>query len=259
MMEEFFARGPAGPPGGMRTMILVPGFGCGQDVWADVARAFNRDYRVVLCDNVGLGRFGQLRQGGIDLLAEDLSSLCDRQGLKDVIAVGHGFGGMISLLAAADRPDLFSRLVLIAASPRYLDDEGYRGGFSQQEIDVLYQGIGHSFTDWVESFAERMLPAPEQPALVRRLTAALKALPPQSAEALLRSILQADHRAALGRVRQPTLLIHGNDDPTVPLTVARYLHRAIAGSRLAVLETPGHLPHVSAPDQVVAAMRAFGL
>ena len=74
---------------------------------------------------------------------------------------------------------------------------------------------------------------------------------------MLCSILQSDHRQRLAEIRCPTLIVQSRSDPFVPLEVAEYMHRTIAGSALRVIDADGHLPHVSAPTQVVAAIRGF--
>ena len=55
---------------------------------------------------------------------------------------------MIGVLAATRRPELFDRLVLVCPSPRYIDDEGYRGGFSKAEIDELLETMDGNYLGW---------------------------------------------------------------------------------------------------------------
>ena len=75
--------------------------------------------------------------------------------------------------------------------------------------------------------------------------------------AVLRTIMQSDLREVLGRLDKPTLILQSQADPAVPRAVADYLHRHIAGSRLTLVAASGHLPHITAPDEVRAAIHAF--
>ncbi len=59
--------------------------------------------------------------------------------------MGHSVSAMIGVLAAARRPELFDRLVLVGPSPRYVDDDGYRGGFSAAEIDELLETMDDNY------------------------------------------------------------------------------------------------------------------
>jgi sigma-B regulation protein RsbQ len=51
--------------------------------------------------------------------------------------------------------------------------------------------------------------------------------------------------------------VQSRDDAAVPREVAEFLHRQIPRSRLQVIDAAGHLPHVSAPQTVIAAIREF--
>jgi pimeloyl-ACP methyl ester carboxylesterase len=55
----------------------------------------------------------------------------------------------------------------------------------------------------------------------------------------------------------PTLIVWGADDPIIPVEHGRAAHDAIPGSRLAIIDGAGHFPHVEAPEQLLAVLRAF--
>jgi len=247
-----------------RSMLFVHGFGTDQRVWADIASEFRKDYRLILCDNAGAGHsspdfFVASRYQTLHGYARDLINICDSLGLRNITAVGHSAGGMMCLLASIARPDLFSKLVLICASPRYLDDAGYHGGFSQADIQSLYDTASQEYEEWANGFAAQVMQNPERPELARRFAGELKAIPPHHALTVLCSILQSDHRQELNKVSRPTLLIHSAQDLAVPRSVADYMRREIPASKLEMIDATGHLPHVSAPGQVIDAMRRFGL
>lgn len=244
------------------TMVFVHGFGTDQHAWHAVAAAFDDDYRQVLLDNVGAGgtdpkAFIQHHYLNLHGYAQDLISVCDAAGVRDAVMVGHSVGAMIGVLASVARPELFSRLVLIGASPRYLDDTDYHGGFTREGLDELYRSVTLDYARWAGSFAPLAMANPNRPRLAEHFAESLRTIPAETALTVLCSIFQSDHRAVLGDIKVPTLLIQSRDDVAVPLEVAQYLNARIAGSRLALIDATGHLPHVSAPDAVIAAMRAF--
>jgi sigma-B regulation protein RsbQ len=59
---------------------------------------------------------------------DDILRICQELQLEQVTFVGHSVSAMMGVLAAAREPELFSKLILIGPSPRYIDDAGYRGG-----------------------------------------------------------------------------------------------------------------------------------
>ncbi len=66
---------------------------------------------------------------------------------------------------------------------------------------------------------------------------------------------QPDRRKALASVRVPTLVIHGTDDPLVPMEAGKEIAGAIQGAELMVIEGMGHdLPHGGAWPRIVEAI-----
>ena len=57
---------------------------------------------------------------------------------------------MIGVLAAAREPARFRALVLVGPSPRYIDDEGYVGGFSRADIDGLLDSLDSNYLGLVQ-------------------------------------------------------------------------------------------------------------
>lgn len=91
--------------------------------------------------------------------ARDLLTICAAMQLEDAILVGHSMDAMIGLLAAIERPHHFSRQILIGASPRYLDDGDYRGGFTKGDLHTVYSATQANFSQWADGFAP-LIPAP---------------------------------------------------------------------------------------------------
>lgn len=252
----------SGNPQAARTLLFVNGFGTVQAAWDAVARPYLDDYRIIRFDNAGSGRaatasFAQHRYLSLQAYADDLVAICRALELKDAIVVGHSVGAMIAVLASLAAPECFSRLVLIGASPRYLDEPGYHGGFSEADLNSMYREITLHYADWADAFAPLAMANPERPNLASHFAETLKTIPAEHALTVLCAIFQSDHRTDVARVDKPVLLIQSRQDVAVPLEVAEYLQRSIPGSRLAVIEATGHLPHVSAPAAVVAAIDSF--
>lgn len=244
--------------------MFVHGFGTDQRAWKDVADAFLADFRVVLLDNAGAGGSDpvafdrhQDRYLSLDGYAADLLDVCEALELDGATFVGHSAGAMACVLAALRQPARASRLVLIGASPRYVDAPGYRGGFTRAEVDGLYADVMGRFSDWARAFAPAMMGNPDRPALAAQFADAIQSIPKDRVLTVLYSIFRSDYREVVARLSLPVLLIQSSEDPAVPIEVAEFMHRSIANSRLVVIRASGHLPHVSSPGKVVEAMRDF--
>lgn len=247
-----------------RAMVFVHGFGTDQTAWREVASAFADDFKIVSFDSVGSGKIDPTAYGhvqsdflNLEVYATHLIEICEALGLDKPVLVGHSLGAMTCVVAANRRPELFSRLVLIAASPRYLDADGYRGGLTPADVDNIYAAIVERYGEWADAFAPIAMGNPEKPELARYFAETIRSIPPKWPMTVLCSILQQDHRDTVRKVSLPTLLIQSAEDFCVPAEVAHFLNRSIAGSRLMVIDATGHLPHVSAPRAVIAAMSEF--
>ncbi|HYF28297.1 MAG TPA: alpha/beta hydrolase [Baekduia sp.] len=250
-----------GRPDG-RAMMFAHGFGCDQNMWRYVWPAFASDHRVVLFDHVGaggsdLGAFDRRRYASLEGYAEDVLEILRELDLTDVVYVGHSVSAMIGVLAAAEEPSRFSRLVLVGPSPRYLDDDGYVGGFSREDLEGLLGSLDANYLGWSGAMAPVIMGNPDRPELGEELTNSFCRTDPDIAAHFARVTFLSDNRDDLGRVATPTLVLQCAHDVIAPEAVGDYVHRHIAGSRLVQLEATGHCPNLSAPEETVAAIRSF--
>lgn len=252
----------SGNPQAARSLVFVHGFGTDRTVWDGITPAFEDRWRIVTFDNAGAGAadpaaFVQHRYLGLNGYADDLLQLCRDLELADACVVGHSAGGMIAALATLAEPRRFSALVMLGASPRYLDDAGYVGGFTEADLQAIYSRIVGGFQPWVDQLAATAMGNADRPELARQFAQTLGRVPPERALTVLCSILQSDHRADVERITQPTLIVQSREDVFVPGAVARFLHERIRGSRLAEIDASGHFPQLSAPAEVIGALRTF--
>lgn len=246
----------------LETLMFIPGFGTDQTAWQSVANAFADDYRLVLFDNAGTGHaapeaFIQSKYLNLTTYADDVFDICKALELPKVILVGHSIGGMIAILAAIKQPVLVEKLIVIGASPRYLNDIDYYGGFSEKDLSEVYGAISMDFYNWLDQFSKQVMNNPLKPSLARRFAESIRAIPQDQILTTLCAIFQSDHRAEVEKLSQPTLIIQAKEDAFVPLEVAGYLHAHTPNSQLKVINACGHLPHISAPLEVIAAIRSF--
>src|SRR4051794_20099864 len=134
-----------GRPDG-RPMVFAHGFGCDQNMWRHVWPAFAADHRIVLFDYVGVGgpdvaAYDRERYASLHGYVDVVLDICRELDLSDVVFVGHSVSAMVGVLAATAEPVRFARLVLVGPSPRYLDDEGYVGGFTREDIDGMLAAL----------------------------------------------------------------------------------------------------------------------
>jgi sigma-B regulation protein RsbQ len=250
-----------GPADG-QPMLFAHGFGCDQSMWRFVWPAFGDRYRIVLFDHVGYGNsdasaFDPRRHSSLEGYANDVVAICDELDLDRLVFVGHSVSAMIGVLAAIARPERFDRLVLVGPSPRYLDDEGYVGGFSEEDIAGLLESLESNYLGWSSTMAPVIMGNPDRPELSEELTNSFCRTDPAIAAAFARATFLGDNRRDLERVRTRTLVLQSSDDVIAPLVVGEYVHDRLPDSRFVLLDATGHCPNLSAPDATVAAIRTF--
>jgi sigma-B regulation protein RsbQ len=171
--------------------------------------------------------------------------------------VGHSVSAMIGVLAAIREPERFSKLILVGPSPRYIDDAGYRGGFSKADIDELLESLDSNYLGWSAAMAPVIMSNPERPELGEELTNSFCRTDPAMARVFARTTFLSDNRADLAKVTVPTLILQCSRDAIAPAEVGAFVHDQIPGSVLVTLAATGHCPQLSAPDATLAAIASF--
>ena len=251
----------SGQPDG-QPMLFAHGFGCDQHMWRFVTPRFEPSFKVVLFDHVGNGgadpaAFDTERHASLDGYATDVLEICADLDLEDVVFVGHSVSAMVGVLAAIREPERFAKLVLVGPSPRYIDDEGYVGGFGEADILELLDSLESNYLGWSSAMAPVIMGNADRPALGQELTESFCRADPDIARRFARVTFLSDNRADLGRVRTPTLVLQCSDDVIAPMAVGEFVHAGIAGSELVLLDATGHCPNLSAPQETAEAIAAF--
>jgi sigma-B regulation protein RsbQ len=247
---------------GARAMMFAHGFGCDQNMWRLVAPSFAEDHELVLFDHVGAGgsdlsAWDRDRYASLDGYAQDVVQIAEELDLTDAVLVGHSVSAIIGVLVAAQASERFGGLVLVSPSPRYTDDPPYRGGFSEADIEELLESLDSNYLGWSGAMAPVIMGNPERPELADELTNSFCRTDPEIARHFARVTFTSDNRADLARVTIPSLVLQCRHDAIAPVEVGSYVHDALPDSRLVMLEATGHCPQLSAPDQVVTAIREF--
>ncbi|WP_248283307.1 alpha/beta fold hydrolase [Cryobacterium arcticum] len=243
-------------------IVFGAGYGTSQTMWRLVAPQFADERRVVRFDHVGSGEsdVSAYDRGKYDSLrgyAADLLEILRSLDLHDVVFVGHSVSAMIGALAAIEEPSRFSRLIMLGPSPRYLNDEGYVGGFERADVDALLDALEVNHVTWASQMAPALMKNPERPELAAELAESMARTNTQVAQHFARVTFLSDMRRYLGNITTPTLILQSSDDLIAPLEVGEYLHEHIEGSELVVLAAAGHYAHLSDPAEVERQIRRW--
>ncbi|WP_298255485.1 alpha/beta fold hydrolase [uncultured Arthrobacter sp.] len=253
----------SGQPDGP-VMLFAHGFGCDQGMWRRIIPFFEDRFQVVLFDHMGSGRsdlaqYDPEKYSNLDGYVTDVLALCEELVLRDVVLVAHSVATMIAIKAAIRTPGVFSRLVLVAPSPSYINDpvDDYVGGFTREDIDGLLESLDSNYFAWSAALAPTIMGNPDAPELTEELETSFCRTNPDTARTFARVSFLSDIRSDLQQVSVPTLILQCSQDMLAPLEVGRYLKDRLTGSTLVELDATGHVPQASAPDETAHAIRRY--
>lgn len=247
---------------GSKTMILVHGYGCDQEMWRFIVPYFEKDYRLILIDLVGSGKsqkseYDFSKYQDLNAHASDILEIIKLLSYPEVVFVGHSVSATIGALACNEAPDLFSSLIMVGPSPRYINDQEYYGGFNQEDIEQMLDVLDSNYLGWASSMAPVIMGNPDRPELSNELERSFCQNDPEIAKHFARATFLSDNRDDYSKVPIKTLVLQSKSDAIAPVEVGTYVNQSIPQSDLVVLESVGHCPHMSAPEQTANAMANF--
>ncbi len=246
-------------------MVLIHGFASSTLVWSQVfLKLAEAGYRVIALDMLGYGYSAKPRNGEYTIAgqAKLLVRLLDRLGIPRAIFVGSSYGGAVAATCALDHPARVEKLILVGAvnnnrplgftlmrlfgSPVFGDVVSPLLIGSRRLLRRRMKGV-YDRHSWV--LDERRVDARHLP---------LRAAGTQ--RAIIRTVRGWDAER-ISRdahlIKQPTLLLWGENDLEIPLADGERLHAEIAGSRLVVFLNCGHLPHEEYPEAFTNVVTRF--
>ncbi|MDD2336610.1 MAG: alpha/beta hydrolase [Geobacteraceae bacterium] len=250
-------------------ILFLHGFASSSTTWQDLITLFPAaEYTLYLLDLKGFGLSSKPKDGAysIEDQAEIVRTFILAQGFRSLVLVGHSLGGAVALRVSieaerGDDPFTTEKLVLIdsAAYPQRLPRffrklKSPFGPLFLRLIPVrkLVQGVLERVffdkTVITPDMFERYKSYFRGKGIAHALRATVKAVNPDAYV----HIEESYRRLAL-----PVLIIWGDEDRNVRLSLGQRLHGDISGSRLKVLEKCGHNPHEERPEETCAAILSF--
>lgn len=248
---------------GKKTIVFGHGLACDQNTWQLITPYFMNNYRIVLYDYVGFGKsdfseYDPAKYNSLYGYVEDLIEIIDAINVGQVIFVGHSVSSMIGLLASIKRPELFTCLVMIGPSPRYINDlPDYYGGFEKKDIIEIVSMMEVNYVGWATINVSILLGKNNNASLEDDLRKQFIKEDPIYIKNFAEVVFFSDHRKELEKATVPTLIIQCAEDSIVPVQVGYYLKDNIKNSHLEVMEAKGHYPHLSQPEQTAQLILNF--
>jgi pimeloyl-ACP methyl ester carboxylesterase len=264
---------------GAPPILLIMGLAAQMIAWPDefCERIAERGFRVIRFDNRDIGMSTHFDAAGVPNIgaalaaatqgkpvdapyrlsdmAADAFGLLDALGIARAHVVGASMGGAIAQTMAIERPERMLTLTSIMATT----GEPGLPPPTPEAMGVLLKPPVATLEGFIESYAQtwKVLRAgsfPEDEALDRERAEQVFARglnPPGVARQLAAILASGSRKSGLRSVRVPTLVLHGDADPLVPLACGVDTAESIPGARLVVIPGMGHALPISCWARII--------
>jgi 3-oxoadipate enol-lactonase len=243
-------------PQGESTILLLHGLGATSRSWTlQIPALTAAGYRVIVPDMRGFGK--STYPGGayrIEDLASDMAALLRKTGIPRTDVVGISLGGTVALSLICGYAQFINKVVLVNTFARLRPT---------RPASLLYYALRFAliYTLGIEPQAKavsrHIFPKPEQEELRKMLIEDISQADPAGYRSAFTALARFDLRACLGGVRQPTLVVSGACDTTVPEAAQRELADGIPAARQVIIPEAGHAVTVDQPQAFNKVMMDF--
>ncbi len=239
-------------------IVLIHGYTDNARDWVPLYPYLSPRYRLILVDLRGHGQSSKPEccYGRLDF-AYDIKLLLDALQISRADIVGHSLGSIIAQTFAEVWPERTSRVVLIAST-----------GGSRVDVPPVppkfdFAGEIRKLKEPIEADSPFMVswwdsPTPVDPDFIRRQRKDSAAIPLRVWLAILEQALTVDDlQKTLPKLKAPTLLIWGSEDPIMQEDVRQTLRDALPHAKVKIFDHLGHNPFWEDPRAVAVVINDF--
>ena len=229
-------------------LFLIHGWGLGNLAWSDALPALQQRFKL---HPLALPGYGTSHSGPYPTFAETAAALADT--IPDGAYVcGWSLGALLALQIAAQSPQRLAGLILVGATPSFTQRADWQLAQTSALLDTFRAAIEQDATATLQRFVALLNQGDAQARTIgRALSRRLQSAPLADTNTLLAGLdwlRDVDLREQIARIDVPTLFIHGENDPLMPIEAARWLHERLAGSQLTTIPGAAHAPFLNDPE-----------
>jgi non-heme chloroperoxidase len=237
------------------------------DMWEQQMMYFaSNGFRVLAHDRRGFGRSSQPWNGyDYDTFADDIALILETAGVEDVTMVGFSMGGgdVARYIANYNGARVAKACLTSSVTPYFIKADDNPGGAPKEIFDGIREGLLRDRPQFIDDFSTLFYGTNKQPGIVSEgilkqtlqiaLTGSIKAT-----YDCVAAFSETDFRPDMAAFTMPTLIIHGEEDQTVPISMSgEAAHNLIPHSELKRYSGAPHALTTTHRDQYNADLMAF--
>jgi pimeloyl-ACP methyl ester carboxylesterase len=227
-----------------RTLLFLHGWRSNKEAWSGITRKIlDIRYGILAIDLPGFGKSQVPKQAmTVGDYAAVVEGFIRKLELRDVIIVGHSFGGRVGIKLAANHPELVSKLVLV-------DSAGFAAGESKKNLMRAAAKIMKPF------FKPRFM-QPLRKRIYRAIGAEDYVATPELRQTFVNTV-QEDLSGDMQKIVCPTLIVNGENDADTPVDFGKRMSYLIPNSKFQILNNAGHFSFIDQPEEFAGMLSRF--
>ena len=245
---SYTVEGPSERP----VLLFINSIGTTRDLWLPQVPSLVGTYRLIRYDARGHGSSSvpggdySIEQLGLDALA-----ILDIEGARQAHICGISLGGLTAMWLGLNAPDRVSSLVLANTAARIGTVQSWTDRIALVRDRGMRAVADLAIPLWFSSgFRQR------DAEVVGGFRSMIEACPPAGYLGCCAALRDEDLREAISRITAPVLAIAGLTDVPTPVESLRFIHEAIAGSKMITLDA-AHLSNVEQAEEFTSAVMGF--
>jgi 3-oxoadipate enol-lactonase len=233
---------------GRDTFVAHGGWVGSWELWQEPFQLMQGRWRCISYDHRGSGA-STAPAGSItpDGLVDDLFTVLDSLEVERCVLAGESLGALTCALAVLRDPARFTGVVFVDGTP----------AADRERMGALIDGSRSDYPATVSWFVDACVPEPDCEHIRRWGRQILLRADPEAAAKILEVHAEAQVAPDFSAIGIPALVIHGELDAIIPAAAARLVADAIPDSELVVIPGAGHVPTLTKPAEVVAAIESW--
>ncbi|HSI37566.1 MAG TPA: pimeloyl-ACP methyl ester esterase BioH [Methylotenera sp.] len=238
-------------------LVLLHGWGMHGAVWQPIVKRLSKHFTLHLVDLPGMGLSRPIEPFHLHAVAEKVAEMLPAN--ADI--VGWSLGGQVAMRIALDRPDMVRRLVLVGATPSFVNKDDWQVGISPEIFRNFADNVNADYHNTMTQFLTlQCMGSKDARSTVKLLRSKFAERPVPTTQTLqkaLNILLETDLRAEVANLRKPTLLVHGDRDTLAPVQAAHWMMQNLPHGYLRVMAGASHAPFLSHQEQFIDAVIQF--